>query len=64
MIHVISKWQIDILFEDNAIIVLYIHDDFEANVLRKLAEISFPKGIEKIVVAKAKYDIHAINEGR
>lgn len=40
MMQVVPKWKVTVLFTDRSV-VLWIHDPFIGNVLRKLADLQF-----------------------
>lgn len=41
MIQVISKWMVTATYESQAATIIFIHDNFYSNVLKKLSDISF-----------------------
>lgn len=42
MMQVIPKWRVVVMFDAGDNLVLFLHDHHASNILRKLAEITFP----------------------
>lgn len=43
MLQVVKKWTIIVTMKSTGRLTFYIHDNFYGNMLRKLAELSFPE---------------------